>query len=77
MPDPLGRTHHHKESAAAHQRASPHRTDALSGCATSGLASSVFYTLVPVYAQSGGTSLAAISTYMATAIFGGLVFRFR
>jgi MFS family permease len=48
---------------------------ALSGCATSGLASSVFYTLVPVYAQSGGTSLAAISTYMATAIFGGLVFQ--
>ncbi|WGF86933.1 MFS transporter [Marinivivus vitaminiproducens] len=48
---------------------------ALAGCAASGLASSAFYALVPVFAQGAGYSVSAIATFMATAIAGGLAFQ--
>lgn len=48
---------------------------ALAGCATSGLTVSVFYALVPIYAQGAGYSMNAIALLMATAILGGLVFQ--
>jgi MFS family permease len=48
---------------------------ALAGCAASGLASSAFYSLIPAYAEAQGVSAAAISGYIATAIFGGLAFQ--
>ena len=48
---------------------------ALAGVSVSGMLSSTFYSLLPAYGQSEGMSLLVISTYMATAIFGGLTFQ--
>jgi MFS family permease len=48
---------------------------AILGCATSGLISSSFYSLVPASAQAQGASPGIISAYVATAIFGGLAFQ--
>lgn len=48
---------------------------AFAGCATTGLVSSAFYSLVPAYAQTQGVPASAISAYIATAIFGGLCFQ--
>ncbi|MWP38473.1 MFS transporter [Rhodobacter sphaeroides] len=45
------------------------------GCATTGLASSAFYSLVPAYAQTQGVEASSISAFMATAIAGGLAFQ--
>lgn len=45
---------------------------AVFGCAASGLVSSVFYSLIPAYAQSEGTPPNLIAAYIATAVFGGL-----
>jgi MFS family permease len=46
---------------------------AVVGCFAAGLVSGSFYALVPVYGQSSGHSLLQISSYMALAIFGGLI----
>lgn len=48
---------------------------AFAGCATSGLISSAFYSLVPAFAHNQGVSSSVISAYIATAIFGGLFFQ--
>lgn len=47
---------------------------AFAGCATTGLLSSTFYSLVPAYAHSRGVESSSISA-LATAIFGGLAFQ--
>ncbi|WP_051249265.1 MFS transporter [Inquilinus limosus] len=46
---------------------------AVAGCFAAGLITGSFYALVPVYGQSSAYSLLQISSYMALAIFGGLV----
>lgn len=48
---------------------------AFAGCIATGLISSVFYGLVPAYAQTQGLPAREISALMATAIFGGLLFQ--
>lgn len=45
------------------------------GCAMVGISSSAFYSLVPAYAQIQGVPTSFVSTYIATAIFGGLCFQ--
>lgn len=47
----------------------------LSGCATSGLTSSAFYSLIPAYAQMHGIGAGSVSLYISTAVFGGLAFQ--
>jgi MFS family permease len=46
---------------------------AVIGCFAAGLVTGSFYALVPVYGQESGRSLLQISSYMALAIFGGLL----
>lgn len=46
---------------------------AIAGCFAAGLVTGSFYALVPFYAQSSGYSLLQIASYMALAIFGGLL----
>jgi MFS family permease len=46
---------------------------AVAGCFVAGLVTGSFYALVPVYGQSSGRSMLQISSYMALAIFGGLL----
>lgn len=46
---------------------------AVAGCFVAGLITGSFYALVPVYGQSSAYSLLQISSYMALAIFGGLL----
>jgi MFS family permease len=46
---------------------------AVTGCLAAGVVTGAFYALVPVYGQSRGFSLMQISSYMALAIFGGLL----
>jgi len=46
---------------------------AIAGCFAAGLVTGSFYALVPVYGQSSGYSLLQISSYMALAVFGGLL----
>jgi MFS family permease len=43
------------------------------GCLAGGLASGAFFALMPVYGQTSGLSVINIATYMALAIFGGLL----
>lgn len=45
------------------------------GCAASGLASSAFYSLIPAFAQTQNIPASSVAAYIATAIFGGLVFQ--
>jgi MFS family permease len=46
---------------------------AVAGCFVAGLITGSFYALVPVFGQSSGRSILQISSYMALAIFGGLL----
>jgi MFS family permease len=46
---------------------------AVAGCFAAGLITGSFYALVPVFGQTSGRSLLQISSYMALAIFGGLL----
>ncbi len=46
---------------------------AVAGCLAGGLVTGAFYALVPVFGQSSGRSVLQISSYMALAIFGGLL----
>jgi MFS family permease len=46
---------------------------AVVGCFAAGLITGAFYALVPVFGQSSGRSMLQISSYMALAIFGGLL----
>jgi MFS family permease len=46
---------------------------AVSGCFAGGLISGSFYALMPVYGESSGRSVLEISSYLALAIFGGLL----
>jgi MFS family permease len=46
---------------------------AVAGCFVAGLITGSFYALVPVFGQESGRSVLQISSYMALAIFGGLL----
>jgi MFS family permease len=46
---------------------------AVFGCLVAGLNSGAFYALVPVYAEANGSPLIQISSYIALAIFGGML----
>jgi MFS family permease len=48
---------------------------AFAGCVTTGLVSSTFYSLLPAYAQTQGVPDSSVSTFIATAVFGGLAFQ--
>ena len=48
---------------------------AIAGCAATGLASSVFYALVPVFLHKAGYPAADIAMFIATAIAGGFAFQ--